>query len=75
MTNSRSIEWAKIRDLEDIMALLAKIDTDRDTIKRHAWNSGHVEIFQASERQRRDLAQLRQALSAQWHHLTGEARD
>lgn len=73
MKNSRSSEWATIRDLEDQLARLASIDQERRLIKRRAWQSGDLETYAASERQLVELAALKTGLTALWQQLTERA--
>ena len=75
MKNSRSEAWADLRDLEDVLALLAGLDQERRLIKRRAWEIGDGETFAASERQRVGLAQLKALLSARWHELVERASE
>lgn len=70
--HARSDDWQRLRTLEDIMALLIDVDEQRVRIKRAAWATGHTEVYQAAERQAKELEKLRARLSERWHELFGE---
>lgn len=72
MRNSRSEQWCRIRDLEDVLALLVGVDEQRQIIKTRAWVIGDEQSFIASERQRELLGRLKRVLSGRWEELMEE---
>ena len=72
---SRDPAWQRIRDLEDALALLDRVDERRRVIRRQAWNDGsHDAIYQEATAMTTDLARLKATLSERWHELFEDAR-
>jgi len=72
---SRSDEWERVRELEDLLALLAKVDGRRRVIRVQAWRQGSWEaVYCEASQMDGDLARVRTALSSLWDRWIGEAR-
>jgi len=67
MTPSRSAEWGRVQELEDVMALLSEADDRRLVIRRQAWREGDWRVvFAEATRQGQALARIKELLSAHW---------
>lgn len=76
MTSSRSKEWDRVRQIEDLLALLSAIDDRRRIIRTHAWREGSWDaVYQESTAMRHELAQLKTELSAAWSTLHAAATE
>ena len=72
---SRSNAWNRVRDLEDVQALLERVDERRRVIRVQAWNEGSYDaIYEEATRMKEDLAQLKQALAVRWEVLVNQAQ-
>lgn len=73
MTSSRSRNWSRLRDLEDILAILNAIETRRRIIRAHAWRGRTPEsldaIFDEATAMARDITELRETLGDLWKQL------
>jgi len=78
MTNSagpRSEAWQKVRELEDLLALLAQVDGRRRVIRVQAWSQGSFDaIYSEATLMRGDLGRVKECLSALWERWVGEAQ-
>lgn len=76
MTSPRSEAWQKVRDLEDVLALVTYVDDHRRVIRAHAWRQGDFgAIFREATAMDNDIQRLREALSELWQTWIGEARE
>lgn len=68
MPSSRDKDWQNIRDIEDALALLARIDMSRKLIRLHAWQqSGSWDIvYDESTAMSQDIEELGERLGAIW---------
>lgn len=70
---SRSEAWEAVRSLEDIMALVARVDERREVIRQQAWGRMDA-IYTEAAAMRVDLARLREALATCWERVVERAR-
>ena len=76
MTNSKTPEWQRVRDLEDVTFILGAIDHLRAEIKRAAWEQGgYQRVFRLAEQQRVELERLRPAMKRLYEKWIKEARE
>jgi hypothetical protein len=76
MTNSKTPEWERVRDLEDVMFVLGTIDQLRAEIKLAAWQQGgYQRVFQLAEEQRVELDKLRPSVKRLYDKWIKEARE
>jgi len=72
---SRSEVWARVRDLEDVLALLAWVDDRRRVIRIQAWREGNWEaVYAEATAMQQDLQELRTLLAARWDKLFARAK-
>ena len=69
MMSSNSDKWRKIRTVEEALALLADVNTERVLIKRRCLEFGDEQSYLAAERQKRALERLQITLSLRWHEM------
>ncbi len=74
--NSRSRDWQYVRSLEDIKALLLRIDARRAIIRKQAWHGTTREslnaIFDEATAMRAELAELKSAIDTIYQQLFTE---
>jgi hypothetical protein len=64
-----------VRSLEDVQALLDRVDERRQVIRAQAWHEGSFDaIYEEATRMKGDLAALKAALAARWEELVAGAR-
>jgi hypothetical protein len=67
---SRSREWQRVRDLENALALLDRVDERRRVIRQQAWGEGSFDaIYEEATVMTDDIAGLKDLLSARWGEL------
>ena len=76
MTNSKTEEWERVRDLETVMFMLGTLNQLRIEIKQAAWaQGGYQRVFRLAEEQRVELEKLRPAMKQLYDRWLREARD
>lgn len=72
MTNSRGEAWARVRQVEDVMAVVARIDERRRVMRVHAWREGSWDVvFQEATDMQADIMRLKELLRGAWDVLYG----
>ena len=76
MTNSKTEEWERVRDLETVMFMLGTLNQLRIEIKQAAWaQGGYQRVFRLAEEQRVELEKIRPALKKLHQKWIQEARE
>jgi len=70
MLASRGATWQAVRNVEDLLAVLARIEDRRRVIRLHAWQrSSWDAIYDESVAMRVDLDDLRDYLGQVWQQV------
>lgn len=70
--NSRDESWETVRALEDLLALVARIDDRRKVIRLHSWQSSSFgAIYDEATAMHDDLNELRECLGSAWEEIYG----
>jgi len=68
--NAKSAEWKRVRELEDILAALARIDERRKVIRLHAWQRADWDVvYNEATKMLEDLDRVRDELGAHWRQF------
>jgi hypothetical protein len=75
MTPSRSVHWQRVRHLEDILAILERIDDRRRVIRAHLWRQGDLQAaYVEATQMKEDIRLLKEELSTRWGELYSAAQ-
>jgi hypothetical protein len=67
MTNSNSPAWQNVRSIEDLIAIVDRIDDRRKVIRVQAWNEGSWRsVYLEATAMKDDVAILRDLLQHAW---------
>lgn len=72
MMSSRNKQWDKVRALEDLLAMVARIDDRRKVIRAQSWHQGSFRaIYEEATAMSAELQQLGNELGLLWNDLYG----
>lgn len=67
MVCSRNAAWDRVRNVEDVLAMLSRVEDRRKVIRLQAWHQGSFPaIYEEATRMQGELAELRELLGQVW---------